>query len=620
MSSPPPQSAQRPPADIFESHGDACLSRQDYNAAVVMFNQAITYAPHKPSLLCKRSYCYMLSTPPNFDAALQDAEAAIQQDPTFWRGWMQQGEVRLRNGDVQGAETAFGVAVDFAEGNDKAVAKQAHTNAQSLLQSAPALQQPTPPAGQRQSYMTYPPGQSEATSAPQQQPPPQQQQQQQQQQEQQPQQPQPQSPIPTASLANRAPPIIQTQQPTPPISEQPPVIFTQQPTPPVAGLPAIYTHQSTPPRSTPSPASSSNQNHTQESARETQRLNQLGSTPPPVAANSQLQSSQTPTGTVSSQQSPQQNFESFPSQQAGDIALPSQQPHQPISEHINTLSPKSSRESPDNAAILPPQSVLQQPKPPSTAGRQTAFQSSPQATQAKSSALLQQSSPTSPVTVPLNIAQRRKPPASQATSSPSSVQSPGSQSNYSQQTKSPQSVQSPQNGSLSAPTPRIQTTAPPLATQMQTGTRSNSNASQQQQQQQDRQPPVNRSHDASSVSQTAVSSLPLGLDDALDTTVNPSEPPPGYTPNFSSTDPAIRARSQEALAAQLNTLQSTLAIKNKGSLSIRPYTAAGGIDAVRLFYVGLTQMQLTPREIRAPIYLHPSFRKCICLIMANFVN
>jgi hypothetical protein len=55
-------------------------------------------------------------------------------------------------------------------------------------------------------------------------------------------------------------------------------------------------------------------------------------------------------------------------------------------------------------------------------------------------------------------------------------------------------------------------------------------------------------------------------------------------------------------------LQTALAVKNKGSVSIRPYTATGYIDAVKLIYVGMTQSELTARELGTPTYLHPSFR------------
>lgn len=58
---------------------------------------------------------------------------------------------------------------------------------------------------------------------------------------------------------------------------------------------------------------------------------------------------------------------------------------------------------------------------------------------------------------------------------------------------------------------------------------------------------------------------------------------------------------------KIRELEQALKVKNKGSLSIRPYTTAGSIDAIRLLYVGMTQNELTGRELGTPTYLHPNF-------------
>lgn len=53
-------------------------------------------------------------------------------------------------------------------------------------------------------------------------------------------------------------------------------------------------------------------------------------------------------------------------------------------------------------------------------------------------------------------------------------------------------------------------------------------------------------------------------------------------------------------------LNAILRQKNKGALSISPYTLPGNIDALRLLYIGLAQTDLTAREYGIPSYLHPS--------------
>jgi len=69
---------------------------------------------------------------------------------------------------------------------------------------------------------------------------------------------------------------------------------------------------------------------------------------------------------------------------------------------------------------------------------------------------------------------------------------------------------------------------------------------------------------------------------------------------------------------QLAQLQTTLAASNKGSISIRPYTSTGSIDAVRLVYVGMTLLELTARELGTPTYQHSTFRMSDFLRNATF--
>jgi len=103
-----------------------------------------------------------------------------------------------------------------------------------------------------------------------------------------------------------------------------------------------------------------------------------------------------------------------------------------------------------------------------------------------------------------------------------------------------------------------------------------------------------------------------------------TEAPPGYTPSPNHPDPSIRTISQQELPTRLVQLQTSLAAKNKGSLSIRPYTTTGSIDAVKLLYVGMTQRELTNRELGLPTYLHPSFRELnasnYCLQLTKYRN
>ena len=116
-----------------------------------------------------------------------------------------------------------------------------------------------------------------------------------------------------------------------------------------------------------------------------------------------------------------------------------------------------------------------------------------------------------------------------------------------------------------------------------------------------RQPTVKRTYNAETVTQAPnAQALPFAGEDLVKTV--PSDGPPAdYTPPTPVSVTEVNQRLDE--------LTGALAGKNKGSLSIRPYTTADGIDAIQLLYVGMIQGELTQREIGRPNYLHPTFSK-----------
>ncbi|KAH6619374.1 hypothetical protein B0J18DRAFT_445646 [Chaetomium sp. MPI-SDFR-AT-0129] len=113
------------------------------------------------------------------------------------------------------------------------------------------------------------------------------------------------------------------------------------------------------------------------------------------------------------------------------------------------------------------------------------------------------------------------------------------------------------------------------------------------------QPSVVRPYSSSNVNETPARSIPLSPD-ILDNI--PQEAPPSYTTTSGTTTTASFTPAE--LDRRLDHLEQNLAIRNKGSLSVRPYTLAGGIDAVLLLRVGMTANELTPQELQAPTYLH----------------
>lgn len=96
-----------------------------------MYDEALRCAPTDTTLLVKRSFAEMMSTPPRLDLALQDANAAIQHCPTDWQGWLQKGETHLKMGEMSRAEEAFMNAIGFAKGMDKLTAQRSFADMQS---------------------------------------------------------------------------------------------------------------------------------------------------------------------------------------------------------------------------------------------------------------------------------------------------------------------------------------------------------------------------------------------------------------------------------------------------------------------------------------------------------
>ena len=67
------------------------------------------------------------------------------------------------------------------------------------------------------------------------------------------------------------------------------------------------------------------------------------------------------------------------------------------------------------------------------------------------------------------------------------------------------------------------------------------------------------------------------------------------------------------LETRLTSVETALTAKNRGKASIRAYTDALKVDMVQLVYIGLTQAQLTARELGTPTYVHPSHSKASTL-------
>ncbi|KFY49262.1 hypothetical protein V495_00643 [Pseudogymnoascus sp. VKM F-4514 (FW-929)] len=368
-------------AELFRSRGDVRSQAGNYNGAVVMYDEALAAAPADTALLLSRSFAHAMSTPPNLDLALKDANYAIQVDPQNWQAWQQVGETRLKMGYIFEAEEALGNALCLANGYDKVTVQRALTEARSRLPPPVAHGNPYTAPSPRPTQPTFP-----AAAAP--------------------------APLATASLAYSAPPTARAPSTTqvPPLSGAPRSAW---------GSPALR-----PPAPAPVPTAPP---------------------APPVTPAPPLAPTYAPT--------------------PAPPAAPTPSVAPPTTQSTPTLRPRAT---PYPAASRAPQTT---PAPPAT------------------------STSTDP------------------------------------------------------------------------------------------------------------------LENFLNPSGNQSQAPPGYTPSLNNPDPAVRILSQQAIGTKLRAFETVLRGKNRGSLSIKPYTGDGYVDAVQLVYNGLTQADLTNRELgtQTQTYLHSSF-------------
>jgi tetratricopeptide (TPR) repeat protein len=126
-------STDRAITEVFRSRGDARAQAGNYNGAIVMYDEALAATPTDTALLLSRSFAHSMSTPPNLDLSLKDANAAVQIDDRNWQAWQQLGETRLKMGYIAVAVEALENALRLANGYDKVTVQRALTEARSRM-------------------------------------------------------------------------------------------------------------------------------------------------------------------------------------------------------------------------------------------------------------------------------------------------------------------------------------------------------------------------------------------------------------------------------------------------------------------------------------------------------
>lgn len=103
-----------------------------------MYQEALREDQDNALLCLKSCLARTLLIPPQLEEALQDANAAIQRDPSMGAAWKQKGEIYLRKGDYSSAEDAVRQAIAMLQGWEKAQAQHLLVQIRTSNASNPA--------------------------------------------------------------------------------------------------------------------------------------------------------------------------------------------------------------------------------------------------------------------------------------------------------------------------------------------------------------------------------------------------------------------------------------------------------------------------------------------------
>jgi small glutamine-rich tetratricopeptide repeat-containing protein alpha len=109
-----PSEGELAEAEALKNKGNAAMSQNDYHTAIDFYTQALKLIPTNPIYLSNRAAAYI--NVKEYDAAIRDAEIAVDTDPSYGKGWSRLGLARSGKGDNRGAMEAYKAGID-ADGN-----------------------------------------------------------------------------------------------------------------------------------------------------------------------------------------------------------------------------------------------------------------------------------------------------------------------------------------------------------------------------------------------------------------------------------------------------------------------------------------------------------------------
>jgi len=100
-----PTDEEKKKADALKAEGNTFMSAQAYDKAIEKYSEAITIDPSNPIYLSNRAAAH--SAMRNHQQAILDAQASVDADPTYSKGWSRLGLAKFALGDAKGAMVAY---------------------------------------------------------------------------------------------------------------------------------------------------------------------------------------------------------------------------------------------------------------------------------------------------------------------------------------------------------------------------------------------------------------------------------------------------------------------------------------------------------------------------------
>jgi len=109
-----PSDEDKAKAEALKAQGNGAMAKREFEVAIDYYTKALELVPKNPIYLSNRAAAY--SNVGKYELAIEDAQIAVDTDPSYTKAWSRLGHARWSKGDSRGAMEAYKAGID-AEGN-----------------------------------------------------------------------------------------------------------------------------------------------------------------------------------------------------------------------------------------------------------------------------------------------------------------------------------------------------------------------------------------------------------------------------------------------------------------------------------------------------------------------